>query len=996
MKFDFKGLSTSDVEASRRKYGTNELPAPEVETFWAKLIENFDDPLIKILLLALVVTMFLAFLGFCEWYEGVGIFMAVFLATFVSTYSEFKNEASFQQLQLEASRVQNRVFRNGELNSNEKKEREWNGRKGKKKRKKKRKLDVTKKKSFSLFSLEHKYLFFSTDFLIFFSLPPGKVENVFVNDIVRGDHVLLQAGDKVPADGRLLVGEVGAVQSVLTGEPDAVRKTVNPYAPAAASSSSGGSRANDADDDSAASSSRAADELGFSDPHRVFRGSVIDDGEGVLLVDAVGLQTHYGKLFEELGKDEDRESPLQVKLSNLADGISMIGYVGATLIAVSFLFKQFVMDNHYQWASIVAYASNWQLALKDVVTSLMLAIIIIVVAVPEGLPMMIAIVLSLNMRKLLKANVLVRKLLGIETAGSLNLLFLDKTGTITRGRFDAQLFLGADGSKYTTAAAIPATLRTLLTLVLRESTSAQVSADGTLVGGNASDRALLSFVGRDGSSDGIELVREALFTSVRKFSGAEVRLSAARAKALPATVYDKQTRQMSLVKGAPEVIVAGCARYIDPDGQLRALDARAVNSDVDELSANGLRVVAVAVSAQSLVNKHGGGGAASLLADSLPADMVLLGFVGILDETRPESRGAVASCRNAGIQVVMITGDRQQTADAVARDIRLHSDAQRESITSAQLNKLSDAEVKALLPRLAVVARALPTDKSRLVRLAQETGRVVGMTGDGVNDSSALKRADVGFAMGSGSEVAKEAADIVILDDNFKSIAMAVLYGRTIFRSIRKFIVFQSTVNFSSSVIVFLGPFLGFDFPLTLIQLLWINLVMDTFAALAFGGEPALERYMRDPPIPREAAIVSGDMWTSIIFNGLYIAVLSIVFLLWPPMRELYRPDDQVFLTAFFCLFIFLTTCNSFNVRTSRLNLITNLFENVGFLGIQALIFVVQIVFTVIGGKVLRTVALTSNEWFITIALATTVIPFDLLRKVIFLPFVKSKADKDD
>jgi Ca2+-transporting ATPase len=678
-----------------------------------------------------------------------------------------------------------------------------------------------------------------------------------------------------------------------------------------------------------------------------------------------------------------------VKLSNLADGISTIGYVGATFIAVSFLFKQFVMDNHYQWAQIVAYASNWQLALKDVVTSLMLAIIIIVVAVPEGLPMMIAIVLSLNMRKLLKANVLVRKLLGIETAGSLNLLFLDKTGTITRGRFDPQLFLAADGSKYATGAADSAVLRQLLALVLRESTSAQVSADGSLVGGNASDRALLTFVGREGSSEGVELVREVLFTSVRKFSGAEVVLSAARAKELPATVFDKSTRHISLVKGAPEVVIAGCARYVDQDGQLRALDARAVNADVDELSSSGVRVVAIAVSPQPLGG--GGGGAKSMLADSLPREMILLGCVGILDETRPESRGAVASCRSAGIQVVMITGDRQQTADAVARDIRLHSEAQRESITSQQLNKLSDDEVKQLLPRLAVVARALPTDKSRLVRLAQETGRVVGMTGDGVNDSSALKRADVGFAMGSGSEVAKEAADIVILDDNFKSIAMAVLYGRTIFRSIRKFIVFQSTVNFSSSVIVFLGPFLGFDFPLTLIQLLWINLVMDTFAALAFGGEPALERYMRDPPIPRGAPIVSREMWTSIGFNGLYIAIVSIVFLTWPPMRALYRPDDQVFLTAFFCLFIFLTSCNSFNVRTSRLNLITNVLQNPGFLGIQALIFVVQILFTMIGGKILRTVALTPGEWATTIGLSSTVIAFDLLRKVVFLPFTKGK-----
>jgi Ca2+-transporting ATPase len=290
------------------------------------------------------------------------------------------------------------------------------------------------------------------------------VESVFVNDVVFGDYVLLQAGDKVPADGLLIVGEVGAVQAVLTGEPDAVRKTVGPQGHAKATNSN-------ASNSSSASARPDELEAGFSDPHRLFRGSVIDDGEGVLVVDAVGLQTHYGKLFEELGKDEERESPLQVKLSNLADGISTIGYIGAAFIFFSFLFKQLVMDQGYSLQATLAYVQKWQLALKDVTTSLILAIIIIVVAVPEGLPMMIAIVLSMNMRKLLRANVLVRKLLGIETAGSMNILFVDKTGTITRGRFHPQCIVAGDGASFATHATLPRGIATTLSFAIRESTS---------------------------------------------------------------------------------------------------------------------------------------------------------------------------------------------------------------------------------------------------------------------------------------------------------------------------------------------------------------------------------------------------------------------------------------------------------------------------------------------------------------------------------------------
>eukprot|EP01121_Diplochlamys_sp_Union-15-3_P019289 TRINITY_DN7241_c0_g2_i4.p1 TRINITY_DN7241_c0_g2~~TRINITY_DN7241_c0_g2_i4.p1 ORF type:complete len:342 (+),score=38.94 TRINITY_DN7241_c0_g2_i4:36-1028(+) len=305
---------------------------------------------------------------------------------------------------------------------------------------------------------------------------------------------------------------------------------------------------------------------------------------------------------------------------------------------------------------------------------------------------------------------------------------------------------------------------------------------------------------------------------------------------------------------------------------------------------------------------------------------------------------------------------------------------------------MSDVEVKRIISSLRVIASALPTDKSRMVTLSQAEGLVVGMTGDGVNDAAALKKADVGFAMGSGTEVAKEASDIVILDDNIDSIMSSVLYGRTIFKSIRKFIVFQSTVNLSSSLIVFLGPFLGFDFPLTLIQLLWVNLVMDTLAALAYGGEAVLKRYMNEKPIRRTEAIISPDMWSSILVNGLFIAFACITFLINDNVLNLFvrngTPNTEVFLTAFFSFFIFLTNFNSFNVRTTSVNIFDNLLNNSGFILVILVIFTTQITFTYIGGSLLRTVPLYAYEWLYIIGASIIVIPFDMLRKLYVSPFL--------
>lgn len=393
-------------------------------------------------------------------------------------------------------------------------------------------------------------------------------------------------------------------------------------------------------------------------------------------------------------------------------------------------------------------------------------------------------------------------------------------------------------------------------------------------------------------------------------------------------------------------------------------------NEIDKLSRNGMRVIAVATSKEATNDYR----------CALPR--TLIGIVGIRDELRSESTYAIDQAKKAGIQVVMITGDKRETAVGIAKEAGLLKDDNDIVLTSSEMSKLSDEEVKKLMPDLRVVARALPTDKSRLVHIAQSMGLVAGMTGDGINDSAALNKSDVGFAMGSGAEVAKEAGDIVILDDNISSITKAILYGRTIFNSIRKFIVFQLTVNVAAILVTFLGPFFGYDLPLTMIQLLWVNLVMDTLAALAFGGEVALARYMDEKPKRRDESIITRDMWSSILLNGCIMALFCIFFLKYQPIRDLFH-SEMAFMTGFFAFFIFLNNFNKFNARTEKINLFDHILENRGFLKIVGLIFVVQIVFTYFGGEILRTVGLSFREWLFVILFSIIIIPIDLFRKLI-------------
>ncbi len=889
MKYKYYGLSISEVEESRKLHGSNDLPMIKADGFFRKLKENFKNPIIIILNVALVLIIILSIFDHTEWYEVLAIAIAVLLAILVSTLSEYKNENSFQKLQHEASNILCNVFRD------------------------------------------------------------GKISRVLINEIVKGDYVLLQSGDKVPADCIVIDGEIEVNQASLTGESIEINKT--------ATSKDYSLRKND-----------------FNDPHYIFRGSVVDEGEAIALVDATGNKSLYGQLSKELSLNTERATPLQHKLERLAHLISLFGYIGAGFIALSFMFNKILIENDFNIELIGNYFSNWHYITEDLLNAFVLAIIIIVAAVPEGLPMMIAIVLSLKMRKMLHEKVLVRKLLGIETSGSMDILFSDKTGTITKGKLEPKFIINGNVVRFNSYAKIHEKYKKIIQYSILGNTYCVITPDGKAIGGNITERALINFVDKPErliENDAYEIINTIRFDSAKKYSATEV-----KGNQLFIDLFGSD--QITFVKGAVEIILNNCTRFVNENGDLQELlNTTSLMSTADKLAEEGVRLIAIGYTDAHITESK-----------RLPENLNLIGFVGIYDEIREESYSAVKKAMDAGIQVVMITGDRKGTAKAIAEEIGLLECDDDLILTSDQLNTYPDDELKRVLPHLKIVARSSPSDKSRLVRIAKSVGRVVGMTGDGVNDSSALKHADIGFAMGSGSEAAKEAGDIVILDDNFSSITNAVRYGRTIFKSIRKFIIYQFTVNLAAILTVFLGPFFGVEFPLTIIQILWINIIMDTLAALALGGEPALQCVMKEKPVKREESIVSKYMTSAILTGGLYIATISLIFLTFPPIKELFVrdgvADNNVFLSAFFNLFIFLIIFNIFNARTEKLNLLDSIQHNPLFIQVTGFIIILQVVFTYTGGSILRTVSMEAIEWFYIIAIAISIIPIDIVRKLIF------------
>ena len=803
-----------------------------------------------------------------NWYEAISLIFAILMSTGFSAVSQYRNEQKFNTLQEEASKTNAKVYRD------------------------------------------------------------GKLKEVLVDDIVKGDQILLQSGDKIPVDGIILEGELKVNQAVLNGESEDAKKL--PLG-----------------DQKEPDSSDLFTEL------KVFRGTVVTSGEGVMEATQIGDNTVLGSINTSLQEDS-KDSPSKEKLNKLAGNIGVLGYSAGAAYSVINLVLGFIALNK-------ANNLNGGSIFLLIIETILFAVTIIIMAVPEGLPMMLALVSSMNSGRLLAQNILVRHPDTIETAGYMNILFSDKTGTITEGKLSVVDFFLADGTLYAATGETDApdfdtmsdSLKAEMINGIGLNNDAMV-ADGSAVGSNATDRALLAFlIGRSQLDfDTNTITEKQQFNSATKFASV--------------TTKDGKT----YIKGAPEFILNDCYYYLDKDGNKQNFtdDIKARFQELSLEQANrSMRLLAI-------LNTDGN-------------DKVLIGIVCIRDNVRSSIKQTVETMNRAGVQVVMVTGDRKETAVAIAKEAGIVTGENDLVLTHDELSALSDQELKQQLPHLKVVSRALPMDKKRLIEAAQDLDMVAGMTGDGVNDSPALKSADVGFSMGDGTEVAREASDIVILNNSLTSIEKAVLYGRTMSKSVSKFIIFQLTVNVTTIAMSLLSPLLGLKEPFTIIQILWINLIMDTLAALAFGEEPTLDRYMNEKPVPKKANILTGYMKSAIGVASVFITLVCLAIL-----KNVGGIQDfitngtgnfEMVTTFTFTVFIYAVIFNSLNTRSNGFNVFEHIGENQKFSIVMISIAVVQTLIIQFGGKVFSTVPMDVEHYIVALLIAVLIIPADLIRKAL-------------
>ncbi len=864
-----RGLSDSQVNESKQSHGTNALTKQEAESLWSMFIGAFDDIWIKVLCAALVLKIVLAVLGAFvpalgggnDVIEIVSIVLAIGLATGFSTLSEYRNSSRSEALQEEYSKTFAKVIRN------------------------------------------------------------GKLLNILTSEIVKGDTVLIQAGDKVPVDGLLFEGAVQVSQAALNGESRDEKK-------------------------SAVSTMEEAESTDYASSGKVFMGSVVTSGEGYLVATVIGDESELGKINKALTEDDgeaERKDTSSLKLEAVAAGIGKLGVSAAAIAGVLHVALSILRaDGAVTAVSVLLLAAE----------AVMLMASIVIMAVPEGLPMMNSLVQSMNTESMYKKNILVSHKAAFSDSAYMNILFSDKTGTITQGNLSLVEFITGDGK-------IVSSLEDREFLEAVTVNNLAKVSEGKAIGSNNMDRALLTYAlehGYDVSDNDPDRVAEV--------SGFDSEKKCATATLKNGVVY---------WKGVTEKSLGQVTHYMLPGGEEKEFTEADRKAVEEQMSAQAKRTMKLLSAAKIDGPKT-----------------VLMAVLCLRDDVRTDAVETVEILADAGIQVVMVTGDGEETAVAIAKEAGILKDEGKDVVLShEQLEEMSDEELKKALPDLRVVSRAKPLDKKRLVSVSQQLDHVCGMTGDGVNDAPALKQADIGFAMGDGTAVAQEAGDVVILNNSLTSIKDCVLNSRTMSRSVGKFLIFQLTVNISTLLMNIIAPVLGWTEPFSIVQILWINLIMDTLAAMAFGGEPILDRYMKNPPAKRTDNILTGYMKSAIGTSSVFITLGSILILediggITSFVTPAGCADPGLYEKTFmFAFFIYSIIFNSLNTRSERFNLFEHIGENRNFVLVMGLVFVLQTIMIQVGGTVFSTTTLNAKALLVSMALALLIIPVDLIRKAV-------------
>lgn len=878
-KHQYQGLTKQQVEESRRLHGENVLTPPEKVSLWSQFVEKFDDPIIRILLVAWLLSLIIAGVhcwgpeakGFTAFLEPLGIFFAIMLASCVGFAFEVKANKAFDVLNTVNDDTLVKVIRGGNI------------------------CQITKK------------------------------------EVVVGDIVVLETGEEVPADGRLLDAiSLQINESTLTGEP-IISKTIR---------------------------EEEFDHEATYPSNVVMRGTTVVDGHGVLEVEQVGDATGYGKVYEGSQIENNIDTPLQIQLKKLAGVISKAGYgiAGATFLA---LVAKYLLSPDFSGAPVMEVISH-------VLNYFMVAVTLIVVSVPEGLPMSVTLSLALSMNRMLKTNNLVRKMHACETMGATTVICTDKTGTLTQNQMQVYQtnFYNLNDQKLEDDE---------LSNLIKEGISVNSTAyldyseEKVKTLGNPTEAALLLWLNEQGENY-LDLREEATVISQLTFS---------TERKYMATVVQSPFvgKKVLYVKGAPEIVLANSHR-VATEGTYQSVESCKAGIEQQLLDYQNQAMRTLGFAYQILED----GQEETLFVNGRlhNADLTYLGVVAISDPVRADVPAAVQSCLDAGIDIKIVTGDTPGTAKEIGRQIGTWKpeDTERNIITGPGFEALTDQEALDRILDLKIMCRARPTDKQRLVQLLQQKGAVVAVTGDGTNDAPALKAAQVGLSMGDGTSVAKEASDITIIDNSFGSITRAVMWGRSLYRNIQKFLLFQLTINVAACLIVLLGSLLGTESPLTITQMLWVNLIMDTFAAGALASLPPNERVMKDKP--RRSGengdfIISRSMAYNIFGVGIAFVVILMGLLVWFHAKDGLTPYN---LSWFFTFFVLLQFWNMFNAKAymEGRSAFANLKESSSFMLVALLILIGQYLIVTFGGEMFSVVPLSLKDWGIIIGASSFVL----------------------